>query len=199
VYLIAIIIILFVLFFYHALWRWNNIKLIHNSPLCEKTSTNNINNRILNQFKIVKCIKCQESLKLEFPILSNIGRCPSCGFRFIIVIWDSDHNLYITEMESSVEDSNNRSTEDKLSIYLRSLELDTNININDLSVTEIRKAYYKAVHNYHPDKYSGLPQEFQQLATRKTIQLNEAYHSLIRVKLGNGESARRLRQCGRAP
>jgi DnaJ like chaperone protein len=43
---------------------------------------------------------------------------------------------------------------------------------------EIRTAYRRTVAQYHPDRVINLPTEFKQLATRKTIELREAYESL---------------------
>lgn len=48
---------------------------------------------------------------------------------------------------------------------------------------EIREAYRKISHKYHPDKVSHLGSEFQELAQRKFIQINKAYQ-WIREKEG---------------
>ncbi|MGB8221939.1 MAG: hypothetical protein WCF10_05090 [Polyangiales bacterium] len=34
---------------------------------------------------------------------------------------------------------------------------------------------------YHPDKVANLPEEFQQLAHQKTIEIREAYEALLKV------------------
>jgi DnaJ-domain-containing protein 1 len=49
------------------------------------------------------------------------------------------------------------------------------------TAAEIRKAYISAINKYHPDKYTGLPQEFRELAEEKTKEINVAYHRLMTV------------------
>lgn len=44
---------------------------------------------------------------------------------------------------------------------------------------EIKRAYRAKVKEYHPDKVATLPQEFQDLAHKKSIQIREAYEYLL--------------------
>ncbi len=46
------------------------------------------------------------------------------------------------------------------------------------SPEEIRAAYRRAAQAYHPDKVSHLGQEFQELAKKKFIEIQEAYEKL---------------------
>ena len=43
---------------------------------------------------------------------------------------------------------------------------------------EIRNAYHTAMKKYHPDNFAGLSQEFVNLATEKSKQINLAYQRL---------------------
>jgi DnaJ-domain-containing protein 1 len=46
---------------------------------------------------------------------------------------------------------------------------------------EIKKAYHAKMRDYHPDKVANLPEEFQQLAHQKTIEIRAAYEALLKV------------------
>ena len=46
--------------------------------------------------------------------------------------------------------------------------------------SEIKKAYHAKLQDYHPDKVATLAPEFQELANQKTIELREAYDSLVK-------------------
>ena len=48
------------------------------------------------------------------------------------------------------------------------------------SRSEIKKAYHAKLQDYHPDKVATLAPEFQELANQKTIELREAYDSLVK-------------------
>ena len=48
------------------------------------------------------------------------------------------------------------------------------------SAVEIKKAYHRKMRDYHPDKVSNLPKEFQELAHQKTIEIRTAYEALLR-------------------
>jgi len=60
--------------------------------------------------------------------------------------------------------------------------LEDTLNLLDLGTTadpaQVRKAYLSAVNKYHPDKFAGLPPEFQKLAEEKTKQITTAYARL---------------------
>ncbi|MFH1154618.1 MAG: DnaJ domain-containing protein [Pseudomonadota bacterium] len=45
---------------------------------------------------------------------------------------------------------------------------------------EIQSAFREAVKRYHPDRVSHLGKEFQDLANKKFIEINEAYNTLIK-------------------
>jgi DnaJ-class molecular chaperone len=46
------------------------------------------------------------------------------------------------------------------------------------SVDEIKSAYRRAVSRYHPDKVAHLGKEFQDLAHRKLLAIQQAYETL---------------------
>lgn len=48
------------------------------------------------------------------------------------------------------------------------------------SAAEIKQAYRAKVTQYHPDRVSTLPPEFQRLAEQKTIELRAAYEALLK-------------------
>ncbi|MBZ0182188.1 MAG: DnaJ domain-containing protein [Melioribacteraceae bacterium] len=49
---------------------------------------------------------------------------------------------------------------------------------NDASIDEIKKAYKTLISKYHPDKFANLSVEFQEIAERKSKEINEAYSQL---------------------
>lgn len=50
----------------------------------------------------------------------------------------------------------------------------------DATVEQIRRAYQKKVQVYHPDKVAGAADELQELATKRTKELNVAYEAMMR-------------------
>jgi DnaJ-class molecular chaperone len=50
----------------------------------------------------------------------------------------------------------------------------------DASPKEIRRAYQKKVRAYHPDRVAGAAGELQDLATKRTKELNAAYEAMMR-------------------
>ncbi len=51
----------------------------------------------------------------------------------------------------------------------------------EASAVEIRTAYQSLVRQYHPDRVASMPAEFQEVAERKTKEINAAYTSLKRA------------------
>lgn len=49
---------------------------------------------------------------------------------------------------------------------------------NDASIDEIKKAYKTLISKYHPDRFANLSVEFQEIAERKSKEINEAYSQL---------------------
>jgi hypothetical protein len=122
-------------------------------------------------------------LRVRPPHLSNIEKCPGCGFQFMVVLWDSDNNLYMSGLDDGQEeDGHHHRSADRLAHSLEVLGVNGATDPEHVSVSEIRKRYYRAVQQYHPDKYAGLPPEFRAVAEKKTRELNEAYAFLIRHK-----------------
>ena len=48
------------------------------------------------------------------------------------------------------------------------------------SEKDIKDAFRELIKKYHPDKFSTLSQEFQDLANRKAQQINKAYEQLMK-------------------
>jgi DNA-directed RNA polymerase subunit RPC12/RpoP len=135
------------------------------------------------QPRLVKCLRCGTKLRVRLLHLSNIERCPGCGFQFMVVLWDSDNNLYMSGLDDGQEEEgHHHPSADRLAHYLEVLGVNGVTDPGHVSVSEIRKRYYRAVQKYHPDKYVGLPPEFRAVAEKKTRELNEAYACLIRHK-----------------
>jgi len=65
---------------------------------------------------------------------------------------------------------------------LATLGFDPVADIGRVSLRDIRRAYYRTIQKYHPDKYSSLPAEFQKVAETKTRELNAAYVNLVKFK-----------------
>jgi DnaJ domain len=50
------------------------------------------------------------------------------------------------------------------------------LGVSELSTSEdVKAAYYEKIKQFHPDTVTGLAKEFQELAERKTKELNQAY------------------------
>ena len=52
----------------------------------------------------------------------------------------------------------------------------------DAPTEEIHRAYRRQAARYHPDKVGHLGEEFQRLAHRKSIQLQQAYEQILRAR-----------------
>ncbi len=52
----------------------------------------------------------------------------------------------------------------------------------DATDEEIQSAYKKKIKEYHPDRVATLGEEIQQLAARKTVEINEAYSLLKNLR-----------------
>lgn len=50
----------------------------------------------------------------------------------------------------------------------------------EASAVDIRTAYQALVRQYHPDRVASMPSEFQEVAERKTKEINAAYTQLKR-------------------
>ena len=73
------------------------------------------------------------------------------------------------------EGRNENKTDGKMSINKAFAVL----GIDDNSTNEqIKDAYKRKVREYHPDKVAALGSDLQELAARKTIEINEAYRFL---------------------
>ncbi len=135
-----------------------------------------------------RCIHCGSLLEIELPPPSNVDTCRNCGRRFAIVLWDADNNLYVSALEAGYGlEAGGSWTVDRAAgdaaHWLAVLGLDGVGNLERISLRQIRKAYYRNVRRYHPDKYHHLPAEFRLVAEHKTRRLHEAYRELLRLKL----------------
>jgi DnaJ like chaperone protein len=72
-----------------------------------------------------------------------------------------------------------RSSASKLSDAYRVLGV-----AKDTSMEEIKKAYRRLMNQHHPDKLvaKGLPQEMMELATKKTMEIKEAYELIRKAR-----------------
>jgi len=131
---------------------------------------------------MMACLQCGGKLRVPYPYLSNIKKCPWCGYKFIVVLWDSDNTLYMSGLEEPEEGHPNDLPAASLAGCLEVLGMSAKKDIGTISVSEIRKQYYRTIQQYHPDKYAGAPPEFRAVAEKKTRELNEAYACLIRHK-----------------
>lgn len=50
----------------------------------------------------------------------------------------------------------------------------------DADEATVRRAYQKAISEYHPDKIAGMAPELRELAERRTMEINAAYERLRR-------------------
>lgn len=129
----------------------------------------------------VLCLQCRRPLRIGLPPQSNVGRCPACGHRFTIVLWDRGNNLYISSVDDEFDGPALQGTlgeRDQIGFFLETLGLDPRTAPEDLNLRDVRRAYYKTIQKYHPDKYAQLPAEFRRIAEQKTRELQQAYQGL---------------------
>lgn len=53
---------------------------------------------------------------------------------------------------------------------------------SDATFDDIKASYKKKMKEYHPDKVSGLGEELQELARKKTVEINEAYDFIRKTR-----------------
>lgn len=53
---------------------------------------------------------------------------------------------------------------------------------SDATIDDIKASYKKKMKEYHPDRVSGLGEELQELAKKKSIDINEAYDFIRKVR-----------------
>jgi hypothetical protein len=53
------------------------------------------------------------------------------------------------------------------------------------SLEEIKIAYKKKISMYHPDKVSSMAPEFNEIAQKKSMEINAAYDEAVRLKYGS--------------
>jgi len=134
---------------------------------------------------LVQCLHCRRVLRIGLPPRSNLVRCPQCGRRFAIVLWDSDNNLYLSPADQDpdgVQTPDDLADNEQVAPLLKALGLEPATPAADFSLREVRKAYYQTIQRYHPDKYAQLPAEFRRVAERKMRELHLAYHKLMQLK-----------------
>ncbi len=57
------------------------------------------------------------------------------------------------------------------------------LNINETaSFSEVKKAYFKIIKEYHPDKTTNLGKELRGLAEKKSKQINSAYEQIKKMR-----------------
>ncbi len=53
---------------------------------------------------------------------------------------------------------------------------------SDATIEDIKASYKKKMKEYHPDRVAGLGEELQELARKKTIEINEAYDFIRKMR-----------------
>ena len=48
----------------------------------------------------------------------------------------------------------------------------------EVSVSDLKKAYRRLAHKYHPDKIAHLGEEFREISQEKFKSVSEAYHKI---------------------
>lgn len=103
------------------------------------------------------------------------------------VAFDEEDELKktIDELNNSKQKSNHDSKKSRQSDDIR---MNPTLAYSILGVTPedsldiIRESYKKKIKEYHPDKVESMGQEIKDLAARKTIEINEAYALLKKMR-----------------
>ncbi|MBM2814627.1 MAG: hypothetical protein HW421_1389 [Ignavibacteria bacterium] len=90
--------------------------------------------------------------------------------------------------KSKTQNSHNQQDKNKNASYQTdsSMSFERALNLLDLSsnatIDEIKSAYKKKIMEYHPDRVASLGAELKELAARKTVEINQAYSFLKKLK-----------------
>ncbi len=127
-----------------------------------------------------KCSSCNASLRIPLPGFQSVFRCPSCKSEFLIQKSSETPAVYLItpNMQHSgppIGASNAQRkkipNEVRTALQLFGLSEETNFK-------EAQAAYRKLMKSYHPDLVSHLGRDLQELAERKTKEVNSAFEIL---------------------
>ncbi len=125
-----------------------------------------------NFVRIFACPVCEQRIRINLPVENRNGKCSKCASKFLV--WsDEAGNLYISKSVTGIKNEAKgfeiRTIEDCFLI----LELPSNAPARD-----IRAAYRKKMHEYHPDKVATLGGKLKEIANVETQKLNIAFAKL---------------------
>jgi DnaJ-domain-containing protein 1 len=118
---------------------------------------------------IIRCPRCEQSLRFIPPLTGRKWKCKSCLLEFSIKIGQSEK--IILDLFSDVDHQEDEKILGNLKWY------DVLGVLPSAPESEIRKAYIALIKQYHPDKVASLGKELQDLAQRKTQILNQAFQT----------------------
>jgi DnaJ-domain-containing protein 1 len=96
------------------------------------------------------------------------------------------------ELKRIIDELNEKKKEDKKQKEQSGSGSDQQMNLDraceilniksDATIDDIKASYKKKMKEYHPDRVSGLGKELQELAKKKSIDINEAYDFIRKVR-----------------
>ena len=122
--------------------------------------------------ELFKCFSCGNQIGLVH------NSCNNCDVSFLATYMDMNDVPKDDNFKSESNEYNeNKDSKDSKDVfeseqirYGKILDLKGKINKSD-----IRKAYKQKMKEYHPDKISNMAEELQELALKRTKEINEAY------------------------
>jgi hypothetical protein len=112
-----------------------------------------------------------------YLLYSYLGKVSDSSelFKILDRTFGSNSQRSRSRKENSSNRSANNSTAEDPSSYYQTLGLSTSATLD-----EIKNAYRDLMKKYHPDRFSTLSSEFQELANRRAQAINEAYEYLLK-------------------
>ncbi len=119
-----------------------------------------------------------ERLGMIGPVDERLGTYPIFISR---ESWASDKDRWLNGDFAPVQEAED--SEDVLENDKQETEYDLLGVSEDVSVEEIKKAYYQKMKEYHPDKMAGLGEKLKALALEESQKINQAFDA-IKAKRG---------------
>ena len=124
---------------------------------------------------VIECPKCSSSLRIRPSFANGAWRCPKCSVRITV----SRISNVQFRIEYEEPQSNGTKVPPKPEATKQPLSPHTILSVSaTATIAEIKTAYRKRIHEYHPDKVAALGPELRALAEEKTKQIIWAFETL---------------------
>jgi hypothetical protein len=138
---------------------------------------------------IFSCVICKRKLRIPLPIGEGFYICPACKTHYKPI--KSDDTPYILVLVPQMRNEQKTETPPPKRPRVIPREVKSALAVFDLAENatfeEIKPAYRRAVHQYHPDKVTHLGSELKKVAEQKTREFVAAFEILKKYFSENEE------------